>query len=87
MYYSIPVKFFYYFPNTAYYIAVKAYKTTDATPATITEFLPGQIYTIANIPVSEKNIVTDPTQSLINVTVNVTIAPWSEKALDPDFGY
>ena len=75
------------FPNTAYYIAVKAYKTTDATPATITEFLPGQIYTIANIPVSEKNIVTDPTQSLINVTVNVTVAKWTDKALNPDFGY
>lgn len=70
-----------------YYIAVKAYKTTDATPATITEFLPGQIYTIANIPVSEKNIVTDPTKSLINVTVNVTVAKWTDKALNPDFGY
>ncbi len=39
-----------------------------------------------NVP-TENNIVTDPTQSLINVTVNVTIAPWSEKALNPDFGY
>lgn len=73
--------------SETYYIAVKAYKTTDATPATITEFLPGQIYTIANIPVSEKNIVTDPTQSLINVTVNVTVAKWTDKALNPDFGY
>lgn len=67
-----------------YYIAVKAYKDGSNS---ITEFLPGEIYTIANIPVSENNIVTDPTQSLINVTVNVTIAPWSEKALNPDFGY
>jgi len=73
--------------SKTYYIAVKAYKTTDATPATITEFLPGQIYTIANIPVSEKNIVTDPTQNLINVTVNVTVAKWTDKALNPDFGY
>lgn len=73
--------------GTTYYVAVKAYKTTDAKPATITEFLPGQIYTIANIPVSENNIVTDPTQNLINVTVNVTIAPWTDKALNPDFGY
>lgn len=72
------------FPNSAYYVAVKAYKDGSNS---FTTFDPGKIYTIANIIVSENNIVTDPTQSLINVTVNVTIAPWSEKALNPDFGY
>lgn len=73
-----------------YYIAVKAYKTTVTPPAiseAITEFLPGQIYTIANIPVSEKNIVTDPTKSLINVTVGVTVKAWGSIELNPDFGY
>nr|WP_321521668.1 hypothetical protein [uncultured Macellibacteroides sp.] len=75
------------FDNTkAYYVAVKAFKTT-ATATAITEFFPGQIYTIASIPVSENNIVTDPTQSLINVTVNVTIKEWGGVALSPDFGY
>lgn len=73
--------------SETYYIAVKAYKTTDATPATITEFLPGQIYTIANIPVSENNIVTDPTKGLINVTVGVTVKQWGSIDLNPDFGY
>lgn len=72
------------FPNTAYYIAVKAYKDGATS---FTSFEAGKIYTIASIPVSENNIVTDPTQSLINVTVNVTIAPWTDKALNPDFGY
>ena len=72
------------FPNSAYYVAVKAYKDGSTSFAS---FEPGKIYTIANIPVSENNLVTDPTQNLINVTVNVTIAPWSEKALNPDFGY
>lgn len=70
--------------GTTYYVAVKAYKD-GSNP--FTSFDPGKIYTIASIPVSENNIVTDPTQNLINVTVNVTIAPWTEKALDPDFGY
>ena len=76
--------------SETYYVAVKAYKTTVTPPAVsaaITEFLPGQIYTIANIPVSEKNLVTDPTKSLINVTVNVTVKAWGTTALDPDFGY
>lgn len=72
------------FPNDAYYIAVKAYKDGATS---FTSFDPGKIYTIASIPVSENNIVTDPTQNLINVTVNVTIAPWTDKALNPDFGY
>ena len=76
--------------SETYYVAVKAYKT-DVTPptasTTITEFLAGKIYTIANIPVSEKNLVTDPTKSLINVTVNVTIEDWDKVAIKPDFGY
>ena len=70
--------------GTTYYVAVKAYKD-GSNP--FTTFEAGKIYTINSIPVAENNIVTDPTQSLINVTVNVTIAPWSEKALNPDFGY
>lgn len=73
-------------PSTTYYVAVKAYKD-ETTSAGVTTFLPGKIYTIADIPVSERNLVTDPTQSLINVTVNVTIANWSSQALKPDFGY
>jgi len=72
--------------STTYYIAVKAYKE-ETTSAGITAFLPGKIYIIANIPVSEKNLVTDPTQNLINVTVNVTIKNWDGVALNPDFGY
>lgn len=70
--------------GTTYYVAVKAYKDGAMS---FTSFEAGKIYTIASIPVSENNIVTDPTQSLINVTVNVTIAPWTDKALNPDFGY
>ena len=75
------------FPNAAYYVAVKAYKEAGTSAAPVTSFLPGNIYTVEDIVVSEKNIVTDPTKTLINVTVNVTVAKWSEKALNPDFGY
>ena len=64
----------------------KAYKN-KTTSAPLNTFLPGNIYTVDDIVVSENNIVTDPTQSLINVTVNVTVKAWESTALNPDFGY
>lgn len=73
-------------PAGTYYVAVKAYKNTGASTS-VTAFSPGFIYTIDDIPVSENNIVTDPTKSLINVTVNVTVKAWGSIVLDPDFGY
>lgn len=73
-------------PTGIYYVAVKAYKNTGASTS-VTTFSPGFIYTIDDIPVSENNIVTDPTKSLINVTVNVTVKAWGSIVLDPDFGY
>lgn len=73
-------------PAGTYYVAVKAYKNTGLSTS-VTAFSPGFIYTIDDIPVSENNIVTDPTNSLINVTVNVTVKAWGSIVLDPDFGY
>lgn len=72
--------------SETYYVAVKAYKNTGAT-SSVTTFSPGNIYTVEDIPVSERNLVTDPTKSLINITVNVTVKAWGTTALDPDFGY
>ena len=73
-------------PDGIYYVAVKAYKDKTSS-APVTKFSAGNIYTVDNIVVSENNIVTDPTQSLINVTVNVTVKAWESTALNPDFGY
>lgn len=75
------------FPDGTYYVAVKAYKEAGTSAAPVTSFLPGNIYTVEDIVVSEKNIVTDPTKSLINVTVNVTVKAWESTSLNPDFGY
>ncbi|MDT3369272.1 MAG: hypothetical protein LIR40_11615 [Bacteroidota bacterium] len=73
-------------PAGTYYVAVKAYKIPSASTS-VTAFSPGNIYTVEDIVVSEKNLVTDPTKSLINVTVNVTVKAWGSINLDPDFGY
>jgi hypothetical protein len=75
------------FPDGTYYVAVKAYKEAGTSAAPVTSFLPGNIYTVEDIVVSEKNIVTDPTKSLINVTVGVTVKQWGSIDLNPDFGY
>lgn len=59
-----------------YYITVKRFKTTGATPAEITAFEPGKIYNIANIDFDASNLSTIPNATDVEITATVTITEW-----------